>query len=512
MIAIAALDAGGAHASGDLRSDPGGFTGRLTLANGTLGGTLDFAPVGEAQRIDAHLTANERKLPRRLRGSQRPRRRHDHPRRRAHHDRRRGRCARHRSERDHARPAHRQCQAGQRLGPGPRGLRRPPRRRLRFLDAGRRHARHDPADRQRADRAPAAGAQPGGGADPLGRRLGAGADQPQLRRRDRDRRPAAAARGPRSMRRSRRMPLEVLDLAWPNLDLSGSATGRLDYAWKGNRNGRLDLKVRGLSRAGLVLASKPIDVGIAAVVERQSGRAARGRGERRRGRRPRPGAVRADGRRPAGRRADERALVRAASLRRAGRHLVAADGKRGDRHVGPARGRRRHRRPARRPGRSAARSRPRTRGSKARSPAWSSTSVASQARFSGPQLIFSQISGQTAGRRLGHAAAARSPSPAARPRSTCRSTPTRRCCSTATMSPRGSPGRCRSVPTGKAGTISGDLKLNKGRFQLGRASAAAAVPQLQVRDTRARPGGRDRGRRTFIRGSSTSSSPEATSR
>src|SRR6185503_20231090 len=57
------------------------------------------------------------------------------------------------------------------------------------------------------------------------------------------------------------MPLEVLDLAWPGMDLSGSATGRLDYAWKGNRAGRLDLKVRGLSRAGLVLASKPIDVG-----------------------------------------------------------------------------------------------------------------------------------------------------------------------------------------------------------------------------------------------------------
>ena len=53
---------------------------------------------------------------------------------------------------------------------------------------------------------------------------------------------------------------------WPELDLSGSATGRLDYAWKGNRSGRLDLKIRGLSRAGLVLASKPIDVGLAAIV------------------------------------------------------------------------------------------------------------------------------------------------------------------------------------------------------------------------------------------------------
>src|SRR6185369_10146952 len=62
------------------------------------------------------------------------------------------------------------------------------------------------------------------------------------------------------------MPLDVLDLFWPNLNLSGSATGRLDYAWKTNRTGRLDLKVHGLSRAGLVLASKPIDVAVAAIV------------------------------------------------------------------------------------------------------------------------------------------------------------------------------------------------------------------------------------------------------
>ena len=51
------------------------------------------------------------------------------------------------------------------------------------------------------------------------------------------------------------------------------------------------------------------------------------------------------------------------------------------------------------------------------------------------------------------------------------------------MSPRGSPARCRSARTGRAGTISGDLKLDKGRFQLGRASAAAAVPQLNVRES-----------------------------
>ena len=35
----------------------------MTLANGTLGGTLDFSPVGEAQRIDAHLTAANANFP-----------------------------------------------------------------------------------------------------------------------------------------------------------------------------------------------------------------------------------------------------------------------------------------------------------------------------------------------------------------------------------------------------------------------------------------------------------------
>ena len=33
------------------------------LARGTLGGTLDFAPAGTAQRIDAHLTGNNVNFP-----------------------------------------------------------------------------------------------------------------------------------------------------------------------------------------------------------------------------------------------------------------------------------------------------------------------------------------------------------------------------------------------------------------------------------------------------------------
>src|SRR5207248_11043696 len=63
VIAVASLDAGGAHASGNLTSLPGGFSGRLTLANGTLGGMLDFSPSGQAQRLDAHVTAHNASFP-----------------------------------------------------------------------------------------------------------------------------------------------------------------------------------------------------------------------------------------------------------------------------------------------------------------------------------------------------------------------------------------------------------------------------------------------------------------
>ena len=62
------------------------------------------------------------------------------------------------------------------------------------------------------------------------------------------------------------MPLRILNVAWTDLDLSGLASGSIDYAWKGARSGRVNLTVRGLSRSGLALASQPIDVGIAAML------------------------------------------------------------------------------------------------------------------------------------------------------------------------------------------------------------------------------------------------------
>jgi translocation and assembly module TamB len=61
-IAIAELNVGGSTASGNLRSDPGGFTGTLAVA-GPMSGELVFTPAGDAQRIEAHLRASNARFP-----------------------------------------------------------------------------------------------------------------------------------------------------------------------------------------------------------------------------------------------------------------------------------------------------------------------------------------------------------------------------------------------------------------------------------------------------------------
>ncbi len=68
-----------------------------------------------------------------------------------------------------------------------------------------------------------------------------------------------------------RMPLSVLDIGYPGLGLGGNATGTLRYVDRADAapTGRIDMTVRGLTRAGLVLSSKPIDVGIAGVLDAQ---------------------------------------------------------------------------------------------------------------------------------------------------------------------------------------------------------------------------------------------------
>src|SRR5436190_11777331 len=59
IVQVAALNVSGTHASGALRSDADGFTGRLAVAGGGLEGTLLFNPVGGNQRIAVDLTAND---------------------------------------------------------------------------------------------------------------------------------------------------------------------------------------------------------------------------------------------------------------------------------------------------------------------------------------------------------------------------------------------------------------------------------------------------------------------
>ncbi len=63
-----------------------------------------------------------------------------------------------------------------------------------------------------------------------------------------------------------RMPLTVLDIVVPDLGLGGIASGKLNFAqMRGDPapSGSIDMRVRGLSRSGLVLSSKPIDLGVA---------------------------------------------------------------------------------------------------------------------------------------------------------------------------------------------------------------------------------------------------------
>nr|WP_119037282.1 translocation/assembly module TamB [Hephaestia caeni] len=66
-----------------------------------------------------------------------------------------------------------------------------------------------------------------------------------------------------------RLPLSILDIGFPGLGLGGSASGTVSYAVRGGGapTGKMDLTVRGLSRSGLVLTSRPVDLGIAAVLD-----------------------------------------------------------------------------------------------------------------------------------------------------------------------------------------------------------------------------------------------------
>ena len=61
------------------------------------------------------------------------------------------------------------------------------------------------------------------------------------------------------------MPLTVLDMAYPRLGLGGIASGLVRYrsaAANAPPTGEANLRIRGLTRAGLVLSSRPVDIGL----------------------------------------------------------------------------------------------------------------------------------------------------------------------------------------------------------------------------------------------------------
>lgn len=65
-----------------------------------------------------------------------------------------------------------------------------------------------------------------------------------------------------------KMPLAIIDIFFPRLGLGGNANGNLSYRMpaSGAPSGHADLRVRGLTRSGLVLSSRPVDVGVNAVL------------------------------------------------------------------------------------------------------------------------------------------------------------------------------------------------------------------------------------------------------
>lgn len=276
------------------------------------------------------------------------------------------------------------------------------------------------------------------------------------------------------------MPLQLLDIVWPKAGLGGNASGRVDYRWDGAPSGSANLRVRGLSRAGLVLASKPIDVGVNAQLG--GGRAAM-----------RAVAV-----------SDGKTIGRAqARFTPLGRGPIVAELMNAPmllqlRYAGPADtlwrlsgvetfdlsgpiavG-------ADISGRIVD---PQIRGSVKADGARLESAVTgtvieriqAQGRFAGPKLVLSQLSGSSpgggsisgsgtvdfTGGKAGLDLKFEASSARLLDRDDIAATVT---------------GPLAIKSSGNGGTISGNLRLNSGRFTLGRASAAASVPQLQVRN------------------------------
>jgi translocation and assembly module TamB len=478
VIAVAALDVNGAHATGNLRADPGGFTGLLEVAGGGLTGELAFAPAGDAQKIEAHLAADKASFPGAL-------------------SVRSGRLdgsvvlADERTtltgvvnargvDLNGITIARLTANANLVNGSG----------QVRAAVAGRRGAEFQftaLADvspdqvrltgRGSVDRNPlvleqAAVLTKAGDGWALAPTRVAFAGGQAVVSGNSGSRPSVNAQ-------LQSMPLSVLNIAWPNLDLGGRASGSLQYAWKGSRSGKLDLTIRGLSRSGLVLASQPIDVGVAAVLtEDKAGlrAVAVSKGQT---------IGRAQARlAPLGPGSVMTALMNApvfAQLRYQGPAdtLWRLSGVEIFDLTGPA---------AIGADIGGTLANPTVRGAlKADNARLESsvtgtviTNIAAQGRFEGPRLVFSRLGGQTPGggsiEGSGNVTFSEGRTLLDLSFNASQAQLLNRDDVAAKVT---GPLQVKSSASG-GGTISGKLRLNSGRFTLGQASSAAAVPQLTV--------------------------------
>lgn len=477
MISIAALDVGGAHANGDLISYPGGFSGRLNLAGGTLGGTLDFAPQNGAQRIDAHLNLINANFPGIAVHS--------------------GRVDGIIVLADHttidavvnARGVDiggmtlARFTANAKLMDGAGQVRAAftGRGGAGFAFSAVADVSHDTIRLTGSGRVgkqplvlkqPAILSRAGDGWALAPTEIGFAGGSATLSGRSGSR--------PEVHAQIATMPLQVLDLISPGMGLSGTANGHVDYAWAGNRRGSLNVTVRGLTRAGLVLASKPIDVGIAGIItgDKAAVRAVAASN----------GAIigRAQARfAPIGNGPLSTELLNAplfAQLRYAGPAdtlwrlsgteivdlsgpiAVAAD-------IG---------------GRW---SNPTIRGSLKTQTARLESAItgmvidnlAAQAHFSGPQLVFTQLTGQTSGGGSINGGGTVTFTEGKTALNLAFNASQALLLNRDDVAARVT-GPLAIRSSGDGGTISGTLHLDKGRFLLGHASSAASVPQLDVRE------------------------------
>jgi len=478
VISIAALEVSGTTARGDLRSDLGGFTGTLAVAGGGLDGNLIFSPVGTAQKIEAHLVANNVRFPDTIAV-------------------RTGRLdgtvilAEGQTTLQGVLDARGLTMSGislARLTANARLVNGSGE--VRAAMAGRRGAAFEfttvaqvSPDRIRLNgkgtierraielREAAVLSRDGDGWALAPTDFSFGGGRGTLSGRSGSR--------PEVHAQLQAMPLELLNIGWPNLDLRGSATGRFDYAWKGNRSGRANLTIRGLSRSGLVLSSKPIDLGVVAAI---TGNQA---------------AIRAvavsDGRTigraqakfaPLGNGPVLAELLDAplfAQLRYAGAadtlwRLTGSEilDLSGPVSIG-----------ADISGRLVA---PQIRGSLRTQTARLDSAVTgmsiqrleSEARFSGPRLIFSRIAGRTEGGGTISGSGSVTFSGGRTLLDLDFTTAQALLLDRDDIAARVT-GPLSIKSNGQTGTIAGSLRLDRGRFTLGKASAAAGVPQLKVR-------------------------------